>query len=542
MKFTNVLLPLSLLIFCARAANPHPNTVELALMSSVGKTDGVQYYVNFTVGTPGQLQTLFIDTGSANTFVFASNVSVCETSGCDGGTFDPSKSSTYENVNPGAFVQKFMRGRIWFKGDYIREVVQMSMRPTCEAKRQHIFVQEDLLIPSSDNLVISKLSIGLANRLKSTFKPYTGIMGLGYSKNINHERDTKELPPNFLEGLVQAGAISSRLYSIYLNTLDQYGSILFGGLDTDKYRGPLTTLNCLRQEQKENVDNFFLYLEDIKMQPYNRSSQTILQSPTDGTKRETVIDTGTPTWQLPHSAYDKLVESVGGSVYYGSWVRPCSEVARGLSNTTHFEITFAGNGSNTATLRLELADLFSPVTTEDSGSAVTDGTGRPLCRLMVVPASPFFPFVITSNSVMRAGYWVFDLDNGQISLAQANLGANSSNVVQVEAGPEGIKKAANNLRAETQLEKVEGTKLASMSYELSTATNTIGYATGIELYPTPTSAADQTPSNSHSSRRSGDKPHARRAENVAATMMGSGAHGIMVVCVAITVAVVTLVI
>jgi hypothetical protein len=380
--------------------------------------------------------------------------------------------------------------------------------------------------------VISKLPFGLANKVKDIIKPYTGLMGLGYVLDSKGKRVEEELPPTFLEGLVQAGAITSRLYSIYLNTLDRYGSILFGGLDTDKYKGPLTTLNCLPRRGSEEVDGFFLSFEEIKMQPYNESSQTILRS-TDDKKHLTYIDSGTPEWQLPESAYLKVVEYAGVefSASSSSWVKPCSEVARGIANTT-----FAGNGSNTATLRLEWADLFTPVTTKD-GSAVTDGTGRPICELAVVPKSPFHSFLLTSSSVMRAGYWVFDLDNGQISLAQANLGANSSNVVQVAAGPEGLKKAAKNLRAETQTAEVEGRMPVSKVYELSTATSTIGYATGTESYPTPTSAGIHDPSSDHSSPRHRGRPHVRRAENAAATMASLGACGFWVFCTAVIVAV-----
>lgn len=374
-------------------------------------------------------------------------------------------------------------------------------------------------------------------------------MGLGYTSNMSFRRRKEGMPPTFLEGLVQAGAISSRLYSIYMNTLDQYGSILFGGVDTEKYKGPLTTLNLLRTRNTGKVDNFHLYLEEIKMEPYNEPSQTILRS-TNDSKLQTLVDTGTPDWRIPASAYKEVVKRAGGEpagserangvwpgVLSSHYVRPCSEVARGLANTTHFEITFAGNGSQTANLRLELADLFSPITMK-GGSAATDDTGRPLCFLRVFPGE--HSSLITSSSVMRAGYWVFDLDNGQISLAQANLGGNSSNVVQVEAGPEGLKKAAKNVRAEIQVDKVEGQELPSVSYTLSTATNTIGYATGIESYPTPTGAVTQTPSKNHSSPRGRVHSYVRRAESAAATVVGSEVHGFMVICVAIIVAVVTM--
>lgn len=401
---------------------------------------------------------------------------------------------------------------------------------------------EHLLTCSVDDLVISKLPFGLAHRLKESITPHTGLMGLGYSSNMSDRKRKKDMPPTFLEGLVQAGAIPSRLYSIYMNTLDRYGSILFGGVDTDKYKGPLTTLNLLPARYTGKVDDFNLCLEEIKMQPFNEPSQTILRS-TNESRYETSIDTGTPDWWIPTSAYQEVLKYAGGEPPKGVWaevssrhrVRPCSEVARGIANTTYFEITFAGNGSNTARLRLELADLFSPVTEKD-GSAAIDGTGQPLCFLRVLPSDSVND-LLTSSSVMRAGYWIFDLDNGQISLAQANLGANSSNVVQVEAGPEGLKKAAKNLRAETQMAEAEGRMPVSKVYELSTATSTIGYATGTESYPTPTGAGTRDPSSNRSPSRHRGRPHVRRAENAATSMASLEAYGFWVLCAAVIVAV-----
>ncbi|KAG9734382.1 hypothetical protein KCU73_g10789, partial [Aureobasidium melanogenum] len=124
---------LSLLFCYARAAASRLKTVELALMSSVGNTEGLEYFVNLTVGTPGQPQTLIVDTGSSNTFLFASDVSLlasnasfCNTSDCVGGTFDSSKSSTFEMIDPEAFKVNFMLATEWFRGDYIRDVVQIN--------------------------------------------------------------------------------------------------------------------------------------------------------------------------------------------------------------------------------------------------------------------------------------------------------------------------------------------------------------------------------------------------------------------------------
>lgn len=204
-----------------------------------------------------------------------------------------------------------------------------------------------------------------------------------------------------------------------------------------------------------------------------------------------------------------------------SFVKPCSEVMRGVDNTTRFELTFAGNGINTATLQLELAELFTPLLDKD-GRAVNNRFGQQMCWLRISDAESESVNALTSSSVMRAGYWVFDLDNGQVSVAQANLRANSSNVVQVEAGTEGLSKAANDLRAETQKVKVKGQISASVIPRLSTVASTASYATSIESRTHSTGIARLPKASSGS----GSSAPMRRSENAAVAMMVPGTVGL----------------
>lgn len=338
--------------------------------------------------------------------------------------------------------------------------------------------------------------MGIANKTVLFFPPYTGILGLGYSRHMAYpsaigKSHEKVLPPSFVEALVQAGAISSRLYSIYLNSLDRHGSIMFGGLDTAKYHGPLTTLNIVAKDEKP-AHHFYLYLDSVTMWPHDGSTQTIVRS-TEERRYMTIPDTGTPDWSLPTSAYHKVVGHAGVTSTHDvllstsfedeRLVKPCGDVAHG-ANATRFEITFAGNGTNTGTLKLELADLFTPLTSED-GSAVTDEVGQSMCWLRVVESDELF--VITGSAAMRAGYWVFDLDNGQVSVAQANLRADSSNVVQVEAGA-GLSKAASDVKSETKKIDVESQMSATAVYKLSTVTSNVDYRTGAKSHPAATDA------------------------------------------------------
>ncbi|KAI5243342.1 acid protease [Aureobasidium subglaciale] len=502
--FTSLILCLSLLLSGVQAASS--GTVELALMSSFANSDGIFYYANISVGTPGQLQTLLIDTGSTDTILHALNATYCGQHECSGGTCNLSGSSTVEQMDTQR-LDALYADRTHMTGGCIRDTVQLN------------------------NLEVTGVQLGLADYIYTQQPVAEGTLGLGNGSYefIQGRKTMAPLPvyPTFVDTLVQAGAISSRLFSIYLNTLDQFGSILFGGIDQKKYTGPLTTLNLIRythldhppQEVQGHVSNYFLTLQEVTMQPYDGPAQVLLES---YSKRIAVPDTGTPDCVLPASAFNKLVKHAGvqlieafsdeqlaPELFFGDLVRPCSDVAYGMTNTTRFQLTFTGNGTNNATLSLQLADLFTPISNAD-GSAATDFVGRPLCLLRVFEADEDEDeeFVIISSGIMRAGYWVFDMDNGQISLAQANLNTTSSNVVSVEAGPDGLSKVEPNHVAELQKDAVEAMVQDSVRHTFSTATNTVGYTMGAESVPTPW--AGKKDSDNHESRS--EKTKGKRKE------------------------------
>ena len=108
------------------AATSHPNTVELALTSNFGNKIGEMYGVNLTIGTAGQSQMILLDTGSSDTIFVASNASICEKAGCDGGTFDSSKSPTFKMTESGALNMRYADGTK-FRGDLTTDVVHFGM-------------------------------------------------------------------------------------------------------------------------------------------------------------------------------------------------------------------------------------------------------------------------------------------------------------------------------------------------------------------------------------------------------------------------------
>jgi hypothetical protein len=101
-----------------------------------------------------------------------------------------------------------------------------------------------------------------------------GILGLGYSVREASARRIGIRYPYFVETLVNAGQIASRLYSLYLANLGQYGSIVFGDVDTQKYEGDLVTLNCL--PHGDIVDNFWLMKTNVTMVDGNETATELI--------------------------------------------------------------------------------------------------------------------------------------------------------------------------------------------------------------------------------------------------------------------------
>jgi hypothetical protein len=98
-----------------------------AFDTSVFTEDGFAYYLNISVGTPGQLQTVQLDTGSSDLFVTSSTATYCRVHTCVGGTFNISKSSTSQTVAWDVFNTQFQDGSTDY-GDLISDIVQIRDR------------------------------------------------------------------------------------------------------------------------------------------------------------------------------------------------------------------------------------------------------------------------------------------------------------------------------------------------------------------------------------------------------------------------------
>lgn len=107
----------------------------------------------------------------------------------------------------------------------------------------------------------------------------------------------------------------------------------------------------------------------------------------------------------------------------------------------------------------------------------SDPSGNTYCFLPILP-SRSNSGNIWGDAIMRAGYFVFDLDNGQVSLGQARHG-DESKIVGVQAGPHGLASAINQPQYAQTVQTYTPAPPAtdfSRSASVSTADITIGVA------------------------------------------------------------------
>ncbi|GAB7357763.1 hypothetical protein MBLNU459_g0413t1 [Dothideomycetes sp. NU459] len=445
-------------------------TVEESVYDVLPWSEGGAYYTNISVGTPPQIQTVILDTGSSDTYLDARNASACESSGpysCRGGTFDSGSSSTFQVTIPDGFSTAFGDGST-ANGDFGTDVVQLG------------------------DVAVKNVQFGVATDVNSTTGFAVGLMGVGYS--LNEASSTQY--PNMPEVLRDAGAINSRLYSVFLNDLgDASGTILFGGIDTSKYSGELVTLDLLPVPLQTQDGTYNLVYEfvvavtafsaesDGKTTSFFSGGDASAQS---SSSQAVLLDTGSAAWTLPSRYYNDVAKLIPDLDEYGNL--PCSA----QSDNITLSLTFGGK----ATIRVPFAELVVPVYDSLTNQQNTTTDGQPLCTFMLTPGEETTdqPFLTLGDAILRSMYVVFDLDNGQVSIAQAavNTSTNAassgsgSSIKVVQAGPGGVASAVGSSGVSTAAANsatIAPAVTPTGSFSAFTTSPAVGQATGLAAIP-----------------------------------------------------------
>ncbi|KAI1089185.1 acid protease [Rostrohypoxylon terebratum] len=360
------------------------------------------YFASCSVGTPAQNLTLQLDTGSSDIWVPSSSASVCEqtssnSDGCSLGSFDESASSSTTVVGENEFSISYVDGS-HSKGDYITETFEIG------------------------GAKLTNMTMGLG---LSTDIPY-GLVGVGYTLNeaiIGTTHSSSSQYDNLPLLMQKQGLIATNAYSLWLNDLDaSTGSILFGGIDTEKYHGDLTRIDV----QKDSSSNAFT--------SFIVSMSSLLATSSSGTDTLTsttfpipvVLDSGTTFSYLPTDLAEEMWKEVGAEYYseVGLALLPCS-----MENSAgHFSFGFGGTGG--PVINITMDELVLPLTTDGSVQFPSGpNKGQDACQFGVQNFSSDSTTYLLGDTFLRSAYVVYDLVNNQIGLAPTDFNATATNVV-----------------------------------------------------------------------------------------------------------------
>lgn len=263
----------------------------------------------------------------------------------------------------------------------------------------------------------------------------TGIMGIGYSDSeANIFTGNGTTYQNLPLAMVNAGVIKSAAYSLWLNDLRKIslrvsvakltisesntGSVLFGGIDTEKYIGDLTSVMVYPTGNTKQVSSFTVAFTSLSASSSSGTDQ--LTAP--GYAKAAILDSGTTITLLPDDVAQSVFDELGATVSekLGATVVPCSLG----SNTGTLNYEFGGTGG--PVIRVNVSDLVLPLT-DSNGNSPTYTNGATACQLGVQAAGNL-P-VLFGDTFLRSAYVVYDLENNRIALAQTDFNQTGSNIV-----------------------------------------------------------------------------------------------------------------
>lgn len=198
------------------------------------------------------------------------------------------------------------------------------------------------------------------------------------------------------------------------------GNILFGGIDTDKYKGDITRIQIYQDSSTGAYTSFLVALTSVQaVSPSGTDTLTSSQFPVP-----VVLDSGTTLSYVPTDLATEIWDEVGAT--YSSdismAVLPCSMAqSAGV-------FTFGFAGPDGPRISVDMTELVLPLTTGQA-PLFSSGPykGQAACQFGIQNFSTD-PFLL-GDTFLRSAYVVYDLVNNEIGLAETDFNSTSSNIV-----------------------------------------------------------------------------------------------------------------
>ena len=360
------------------------------------------YFANVSLGTPGQKLRLHIDTGSSDLWTNSAQSQLCQSrrDPCSvSGTYDPDQSSTSKLISSD-FNISYVDGS-GALGEYRSDTLKIG------------------------GAKLENLQFGLGLDSSSP----EGILGIGYPVNeVQVNRNQKKAYSNVPQAMVDAGMIQSSAYSLWLDDLESStGSILFGGIDTEKFEGELETLPI--QAEFGLFAEFLITLSGISL-TQNGNTQDFKNAdlPTP-----VLLDSGSSLTYLPDNVAQDIFTALKVSYDAGEGAAYCDCRLADTNDTLDFTFT-------SPKISVPMRELAINPGPQIDGTYATFDDGTPLCIFGISPAEG--STAVLGDTFIRSSYLVYDLANNEVSIAQTDFNATKSNVIEIGTGKEAVPSAS----------------------------------------------------------------------------------------------------
>ena len=393
------------------------------------------YYTNVSLGTPAQNLRLHIDTGSSDLWANVKSSEICtdRSNPCSGGgTYDANSSSTYKYMNSD-FNVSYVDGS-GAAGDYATDTLSIGGQ------------------------TLTGLQFGIGYDSTSA----DGILGIGYTAD-EAQVDTANLKPyaNLPQAMADAGLVKSNAYSLWLDDLEaNTGSILFGGVDTDKYTGQLQTLPI--QKEFDEYAELIITLSSMSLAIGGKAQSLNTDLPT-----AVILDSGSSLTYLPDDLTSAIYTAL--DVQYSQQDEAAFASCDLANQDVTLDFTFTS-----PTISIPISELILGVSSveEDGenpnsgysgeGSYGSGGNDENICLFGIAPS--LGSTSVLGDTFLRSAYVVYDLANNEISLAQTNFNSTTSHVLEISTGTASVPDATPVTGAlEASVSQSGGARIAGVS-------------------------------------------------------------------------------
>ncbi|KAH7324290.1 aspartic peptidase domain-containing protein [Stachybotrys elegans] len=352
------------------ARNISKRQIEIGVENGL---DGVLYTIDISVGTPGQTVAVQVDTGSEELWVNPECASSIDPAFCQStGRF--TQSTTLVDLITRGGKQYPLGNAEWEYGlDYVG--VGSAL------------LEGQIFGVADDTSGLPAGVLGLAPALSGWNSPY----------------------PLVLDNMAAQGYISSRAFSLDLRHAGaQDGVVIFGGIDTARYIGPLERLPIIPANQ--SPDGFTRYWVSASSIAVSRQGKNdVIVS---GTARAFTLDTSYSLTGLPSPLFEAFIQAF-----------PTAAPASGTNQYTVDCYALQVIGA----IRFTFGNTVISIPYRDFISQKGN-----TCYLDVI-RSDSLP--VLGINFLRAAYVVFDLDNREILMANSAINDCGSNLVRIGSGP-----------------------------------------------------------------------------------------------------------